>query len=70
MVIEPKEVILARQAKAFKLLTMARAWHLRKGSATIHFDAQGEPTTVEVRSFTYGEVMHTPKGGNDLTIVI
>ena len=48
-----------QQALAFRLLAQAGAWDLRKGSVTIHFDKEGNPTTAEVRSFTYSEVIHS-----------
>lgn len=70
MVIEPKAQLLARQAQAFKLLTLAGAWQLKKGSATIHFDKEGTPTTVEVRAFTYGEVVHTGESGQSVTVIV
>ncbi len=45
-----------QEALAFRLLSKAHAWSLRKGSATIHFDKEGTPASVEIRSWTYEEL--------------
>lgn len=58
------------QALAFRLLSEAGAWDLKKGSATIHFDAQGLPNAVEVRSFTFSGVIHRDGDSKGLTVVI
>lgn len=59
-----------QEAAAFRLLSQARAWDLRKGSVTLHFDQQGNPTSAETRTFTVIGVINSGKDGDSLTVHI
>lgn len=58
------------EALAFRLLAESKAWDLRKGSATIHFNQEGVPTAVEIRSFTFSKVINTPDFDHEVKVVV
>jgi len=41
-----------QECKAFILLAKAKAWDIRGGSVTIHFDSSGTPAKIETRTIT------------------